>query len=105
MAECYFFTAARKSLYAFFCLTNQYKEETDLYLQFLNENTEKNEHGHIHCVTLYETFKDWFKANNPGTKIPSNKEFAKNLKKYKEMVYVLVDGKSQVGFKNLKIKE
>ncbi len=83
--------------------TNQYKEDTDLYLQFLNENTETNPEGHIHCSILYEDFKNWFKNNNPNTKIPSNKEFCNNIKKYKNIEKVKVDGKSQIGIKNLKI--
>jgi hypothetical protein len=37
--------------------TNQYQENTDIYLQFLNENTGGNKEGHIHCSTLYDTFK------------------------------------------------
>jgi P4 family phage/plasmid primase-like protien len=83
--------------------TNQYKENTDLYLQFLNECTEDNEDGHIHCSTLYESFKFWFKNNNPNVKIPSNKEFVTNLRKYKDVCKVFVDKKSQIGIKNLKL--
>jgi P4 family phage/plasmid primase-like protien len=82
--------------------TNQYQENTDLYLQFLNENTEENTDGHIHCSTLYETFKYWFKNNNPNTKIPSNKEFVNNLKKYKNILPIKIEGKSNLGIKNLK---
>jgi hypothetical protein len=37
--------------------TNQYQENTDIYLQFLNENMEENKEGHIHCVQIYESFK------------------------------------------------
>ena len=84
--------------------TNQYKENTDLYLSFLNECTEHNDDGHIHCSTLYEYFKYWFKLNNPNTKIPSNKEFITNLKKYKEILRVRVDEKILIGIKNLKIQ-
>ena len=83
--------------------TNQYQENTDLYLQFINENTEENKEGHIHCSTLYDTFKFWFKNNNPNTKIPSNKEFINNLKKYKTICKVKIDDKSQLGIKNLQI--
>jgi hypothetical protein len=74
-----------------------------LYLQFINENTEENKEGHIHCATLYDTFKYWFKNNNPNSKIPSNKEFINNLKKYKNVCKVYVDNKSQLGIKNLQI--
>jgi phage/plasmid-associated DNA primase len=83
--------------------TNQYKENTDIYLQFLNECTEESE-THIHTAILYESFKEWFKINNPGTKLPSNKNFTTNLKKYKKIEAVRVDTKSSCGIKNLKIK-
>ena len=42
--------------------TNQYKEDTDMYLQFLSECTEESE-SHIHMQTIYDCFKDWFKTN------------------------------------------
>lgn len=62
--------------------TNQYKEDTDLYLTFLNECTyEAN--THIRTSLLYEAFKKWFIVNNPRTHIPSNREFTINIKKYK----------------------
>jgi phage/plasmid-associated DNA primase len=82
---------------------NQYKEDTDDYLQFLNECTEENKDGHIYCSTLYECFKIWFKTNNPYTKIPSNKEFVNNLRKYKEIKKIGIDEKILLGIKNLKI--
>ena len=62
--------------------TNQYKENTDIYLHFLNECTDKSE-THIKTSEIYDCFKTWFKINNPNTKIPSNREFAVNIKKYK----------------------
>jgi hypothetical protein len=67
--------------------TNQYKENTDLYLQFLNEYVEEttNENDKIHCVDLYFNFKEWFKSNNPNAKIPSDREFVRNLRKYKHV--------------------
>jgi P4 family phage/plasmid primase-like protien len=83
--------------------TNQYKENTDIYLQFLNEKTEYSESSNVHCSELYETFKIWFKNNNPHTKIPSNKEFVLNLRKHKEICKVSVDNKSQLGIRNLQI--
>jgi P4 family phage/plasmid primase-like protien len=83
--------------------TNQYQENTDLYLQFLNECTEENKKGHIHCSILYDSFKIWFKNNNSNTKIPSNREFITNLRKYKKVTKVLVNKKSQVGIKFLRI--
>jgi hypothetical protein len=85
--------------------TDQYKEDTDLYLQFLNENTEDNEEGHIHCVVLYDVFKTWFKNNNPNTKMPSNKEFVSNLRKHKTVKDVRIENKIKLGIPDLKIKD
>ena len=55
-----------------------------MYLQFLNEETEESI-THIHTTILYDSFKFWFKKNNPNSKIPSNKEFISNIKKYKKI--------------------
>jgi P4 family phage/plasmid primase-like protien len=82
--------------------TNQYKEDTDIYLQFLNECTEYSE-THIHNITLYEHFKGWYKVNNPNTKIPNNKVFSSSIKKYKIVECVKIDGKTSTGIKNLQI--
>ena len=82
---------------------NDKKEDTDLYLQFLNENTEENKEGHIHCSTLYDSFKYWFKTNNPNTKTPSNKEFINNLKKHKDINKIKIEGLTQLGIRNLKL--
>jgi P4 family phage/plasmid primase-like protien len=86
--------------------TDQYKDDTDMYLQFLNENTEetKNEKDKILCVTLYDTFKFWFKENNPYTKIPSSKEFLKCIKKYVNIkAKVRVEERVQAGIEGYKL--
>ena len=70
--------------------TSQYQEDTDLYLQFLNECTEETE-THIKTSDIYDEFKVWFKAGNPGTKIPSNREFLSNIKKYKIETHIKVN--------------
>jgi P4 family phage/plasmid primase-like protien len=83
--------------------TDQYKDEADLYLSFLNECTEEAE-THIKTTILYENFKEWFKINNPHQKIPSNREFIKNIKKHRTIEHVKIDGKSVDGIKNCSIK-
>lgn len=84
--------------------TNKYKEDTDMYLQFLNECTEESE-SHLRSTVLYDTFKSWFKINNPNTKIPNNREFMSNLKKYNKMAeHVKIDGITKYGIKNIKLK-
>jgi hypothetical protein len=75
-------------------------EDTNIYLQFLNEKT-KVSTTHIYCATLYASFKDWL---NSDARIPSNKEFVTNLKKYKEILSVKVNGKAQLGIKFLQLK-
>jgi P4 family phage/plasmid primase-like protien len=76
--------------------TNQYKENTDMYLQFLNECTEKSDDDNdkIHCSELYNVFKNWFNFNNPNTKIPSDKEFNKGIKKH-----IIVEESVRIGKK------
>jgi P4 family phage/plasmid primase-like protien len=86
--------------------TNQYKEDTDMYLQFINENLEKteSEKDKILCTTLYETFKIWFKNNNPNAKIPSSKEFNKSTKKYVAFKNkIRIGDKTQAGIEGYKL--
>jgi phage/plasmid-associated DNA primase len=82
--------------------TEKYKEDTDIYLQFLNENTEEST-THIRSITLYDCFKYWFKNNNPNTKIPDMKKFSMNIKKYKNVESVKIEGKATSGIKNLQL--
>jgi hypothetical protein len=82
--------------------TSQYQENTDLYLQFSNENTEESV-THIKTSDLYDYFKGWFKNNNPNTKIPSNKEFVLNIKKHKIVEQVKINKNSCYGIKKIKI--
>jgi hypothetical protein len=85
--------------------TNQYQELTDIYLQFLIENTEEteNDNDKIHCSDFYGAFKDWFKFNNPNTKIPSDKEFSKGIKKHKNIEEsVRIGDKVKRGIKKIK---
>ncbi|ATZ80427.1 D5 family helicase-primase [Bodo saltans virus] len=82
--------------------TDQYKENTDIYLTFINECTETSD-VHTHTPELYDAFKIWFKNNNPGVKIPSNKEFIANLRKYKTIERFYYNQKQSFGIKNLKI--
>jgi P4 family phage/plasmid primase-like protien len=85
--------------------TNQYKKDTDMYLQFLNEYVEEtnDDKDRIHCVSIYSQFKEWFKFNNPNSKIPSDREFVKNLRKYKKVEEdVRIGDKVRRGIKNNK---
>jgi phage/plasmid-associated DNA primase len=84
--------------------TNMYKEDTDMYLQYLNERTQESDR-HIFMVELYIDFKDWFKNNYPCTRTPNNREFNAGIRKYKNIEkYVRVDNKNSTGIKNLNLK-
>lgn len=84
--------------------TNQYKENTDFYLLFLNECTEHDEKSNIHSNTLYEHFKDWFKNNCPTDKIPTRIKFSIGIKNYKTFKNVRVNNKVTSGIAGLKFK-
>jgi phage/plasmid-associated DNA primase len=83
--------------------TNMYKENTDIYLQFINEHMEDsaNKKDKLHCSQLYGIFKDWFKNNNPNTKVPNNKIFIDGLRKHKTIEKVNIDGVPQLGIRNV----
>lgn len=81
--------------------TKNYKETNDIYLQYIEERTEKSE-KHIHTSTLYADFKRWFVENNPRTKIPSNRVFVANLRNHMIVEQVSVDNKSSTGVKNIR---
>jgi P4 family phage/plasmid primase-like protien len=84
--------------------TSQYKEDTDIYQQFINECTEESD-SHIRSVDLYEHFKNWFTVNNPKTKIPSNRCYFSNIKRFgKKIEIVKIEGKAVSGIKKIQIK-
>ena len=82
--------------------TNQYQEETDIFLNFLNECTE-DANVHIRISVMYERFKKWFVVNNPKKTIPSNREFAFNIKKHKNVEKVRIGNQVAHGIKKLKL--
>jgi len=79
------------------------KMETDIYLNFLNERTEKSD-THIKTVDLYEHFGKWYKKTNPNQNVPHLKCFSSNIKKHKDVVSVKLNGKATSGIKYLQIK-
>ena len=82
--------------------TNQYKQNTCIFLCFLDENTHKSE-SDIHCSHLYDSFKEWFRTNNPTTKIPNNKDFINGISKYHEVKKIRIDNTILRGIKNLSL--
>lgn len=82
--------------------TNQYKENTDVYLSFLIECTEEAT-THIRTSALYDAFKKWFIMNNPKAPVPSNREFTMNLKRHKPVGKIRDNVSVANGIKNLGI--
>lgn len=85
--------------------TNEYKENADIYLSYLNENTEESD-KHISMKTLHANFTVWYKRNYPNRRVPDNREFLSGAKKYKEYDRAVKIGKKTTsGFKCLKLKD
>jgi len=81
--------------------TNMYKEEVDMYFNFLNDCTEEAD-THISNVQLYMVFQEWFKTNFGNDKMPSNRAFVSGIRKYKNVEKgVWIDGKTTTGIKNI----
>jgi prophage antirepressor-like protein len=93
---------AKKEENKSFNIKEKSEKDTDMYLNFLNECTEKSD-LHIHTVTLYKHFKYWFKQNNPNAKIPGNKTFISGIRKHVTLDGVRVIDKTSTGIKNLSI--
>jgi phage/plasmid-associated DNA primase len=78
--------------------TNQYKEDSDYYLKFLNECTEEC-NGRISTFDLHEGFSNWFEKNYPDEMTPKLLTFTKNIKKYKTVKTMrfdeIIDGKEK----------
>jgi phage/plasmid-associated DNA primase len=85
--------------------TKMYKEEVDVFYNFLNECTEDSEIN-ISSASLYLIFKEWFYKNYDDEILPKNKQFLTGIKKYKNYSKsIWCDGKVTTGFKNLKLKD
>ena len=83
--------------------TNSYKEETDMYLQYLNERTRESD-KHVFMMDIYLNFRDWFVVNYPTTRLPSNKEILIGIKKYKTVdKTVHIQNKTSTGIKYTRI--
>jgi P4 family phage/plasmid primase-like protien len=81
--------------------TNMYKEEVDMYFNFLNDCTKEAE-THVSNVQLYMVFQEWFKTNYGNEKMPNNRGFLAGVRKYKNIEKCIwVDGKTTTGIKNL----
>jgi len=86
---------------------NKIPQPLNLYQQFIYEYIEETDdkHDKIHLVILYHIFIEWFKGKNPGTKIPSDKEFGRNIRKYKKVEASLrIEDKVRRGIRNSKFK-
>ena len=50
--------------------TNIYKQENDIYSQYINENIIDDEKSSINITELYAHFKEWFREGNPNITVP-----------------------------------
>jgi P4 family phage/plasmid primase-like protien len=83
--------------------TDQYKENSDFYLRFLNECTEECD-SNISTINLYKGFCNWFTINYPCHRLPSQIVFSKNIKKYKLVKGMHIDKNTNTsGVPNLRL--
>ena len=84
--------------------TNMYKEEVDMYYNFLNDCTEESD-THVSNVQLYTVFQEWFKKNYGNDKLPNNRIFVSGIRKHKNVEKtVWIDDHNTSGVKRLSIK-
>jgi putative DNA primase/helicase len=82
--------------------TNIYKENTDIYLAYLNERTEESTSS-VHMNELYKDFIVWFRRQNPQENIPVQRIFTHNIARHKEIVSVKIKDKVNTGIRKIKI--
>lgn len=61
-------------------MTNKYKQDNDVYLEFINETIDKtnNKSDYVSFIKLFDTYKDWHKSSAITKKISKN-EFKTNM--------------------------
>lgn len=58
----------------------------DYYLKFLDENTEHVANANeICCASLYIKFSNWIRERHPNISIPDDRQFVRNIRKYKKI--------------------
>ena len=85
-------------------IKDKLKITNNVCLDYMINNTEYST-THMHSSLLYSNFVNWFRENNPTEKIPSNRQFIKNINnKYVINDSVRVSNKNSSGIKNIKFK-
>ena len=71
----------------------------------LNERTQESD-THICMSDLYLDFKDWYRENNPTTRIPNNRDFCDGIRTHKTIDRSVrgVGDKRSTGIKYLALK-
>lgn len=82
------------------------QQNTDIYLNYLNNNTEKTICGNISCIDLYNNFKCWYEKNKINDILPTNRQFIIGIKKYIEYKKSVKINKNKItsGFRFIKLK-
>jgi phage/plasmid-associated DNA primase len=79
-----------------------YNIKSNMFVQFMDENTKFIDGEHIHCSILYKAFINWY-TKKYNEKNPSNKEFIKKLAINNKIEKIKIKGLTQLGIRNLKI--
>lgn len=80
--------------------TNEYKLETDEYLQFIKEHLIEDKNNIIKLDEIYNVFTLWYNSNYAPQKVKSRKEFKMQMeKKFKQPYYSRVTNGGWMGWK------
>tara|TARA_B100000795_G_C22794171_1_gene438500 strand:+ start:132 stop:2762 length:2631 start_codon:yes stop_codon:yes gene_type:complete len=58
--------------------TKAYKQESDVFMQFMNESIEKDATSQIFVDDGYFLFREWYKTSGSTARVPQKKDFIKN---------------------------
>jgi prophage antirepressor-like protein len=78
--------------------------QQNIYIIFLDKKTVESS-AHTHTNVLYAEYVNWLQTYHPNIRVPSNVEFCKNIKKYKDIKKVRVDNKVSSGISNLELRK
>lgn len=63
--------------------TEEYRERNNVFMEFINENTEEKKGKFINIMPFYQIFRNWYTSSyGSGKRVPVKKEFLSFVKNY-----------------------
>ena len=83
--------------------TREYQIDSDMYLQWLNDRTEKCDEN-VHTSVLYEDFKNWHIMNCGNRKVPIASHFVKGITQHVQVhKNIRINGSNKQGVEKLRL--